>query len=111
MLPTMARLRLLATAEHERRLARALVQVGELVPRATIYRGGILVSESGYRKLVERASDSGVLDPAPIFASFPVHVAPDWMFDHALIARLRIRIQLVDRWARPLVRALARWFK
>lgn len=97
-------------AERERQLVRAIVQVREIAGEAALYRNGILVSETGFRRLAALATIP-VYPPSPFayFAGIQVYTAPDWTFDHALIARLRFRVTIFDRWARPLVRSIARW--
>lgn len=99
-------------AVRERQLLRALVRVRELVGEAELHRNGIIVSETGFGRLVALATFPNDFPPAvPLFAGIPVYRAPDWTFDHALIARLRLRVTVLDRWARPLVRSIARWLR
>lgn len=97
-------------AVRERQLARALVLVREIAGDAELHRNGILVSGTGFRRLLALATFPNDFPPAvPLFAGIPVYTAPDWTFDHALVARLRFRVTVFDRWARPLLRTIARW--
>lgn len=100
-----------AAAERERTLMRALVQVRALAGDAALYRNGIIVPQSGFQRLAELAIYPNAFPP-PVdqFAGIPIFMAPDWTFDHSGIALLRLRVTVFDRWARPLVRAIARRF-
>ncbi len=99
-------------AAHEERFARARAMLLSMGVQSSTYRGGLLVSETGYRELKRLATYPNEVFPrVDRFADIPIYTAPDWTFDMHRIAILRIRIAVVDSWARPLVRRIARWFR
>jgi hypothetical protein len=77
---------------------------------AGLYGNGIIIPESGFRYLATLATYPNDFPPAvPQLAGIPVYTAPDWTFDPSRIAVLRLRVVLIDRWARPVVRWVSKW--
>ena len=98
-------------AEREAEMVRSLAQVTSLTGDASRYHNGILVSESGFQVLRSLASHPTPYPTDNTFAAIPIYTAPDWTFDLGTVAMLRLRVTLLDRWAGPLLRRVARWFR
>lgn len=77
----------------------------------------IRVSKSDYETFVHAVMNDRTIDAIGrgyylgLGGELVLVTSPDWTFNPLKVAQLRLRVVLLDSWARPIVRRLSRWLK